>query len=222
MTIYPAPRFPRLFAAMTVVFLLPLLSGCATLLDRDREAEPPSPAQLSAWEKHRKGLEALNDWEFEARAALRSGMTGGSGSLDWTQVGSVSALSLRGPFDTGQIGLTGTPERMLITDGRGNSRLSSDPVTLLEEQTGWRVPLDRLPRWIRGLPADSLSALAPGDFRLDDEGRLVRLSEAGWDLTYERYRAVTESIDLPHFIEMKNEDVRIRLVIDRWLLETER
>ncbi|WP_372592457.1 lipoprotein insertase outer membrane protein LolB [Guyparkeria sp.] len=215
----PAPFFARLPVAIVLSLPLSLLSGCATLLDREERGTPPSAEQLSAWEQHSEQLEGLNDWEFEARAAVRSGVTGGSGSLDWTQVGPVSALSLRGPFDTGRIALTGTPQRMLITDGKGNSRLSTDPVALLEEQTGWRIPLDRLPRWVRGLPTESLAELPATDFRLDDAGRLVRLSEADWDLEYDRYQDVGDSLALPHFIEMKNEDVRIRLVIDRWLLE---
>lgn len=215
----PAPLFLRLPAAIALTLVLLLLSGCAALLDRDDRDEPPSTEQLTAWDEHRQHIEALNDWEFQSRAAVRTGVTGGSGSLDWTQVGPVSALSLRGPFDTGRISLTGTAERMLITDGKGNSRVSSDPVALLEEQTGWRVPLDRLQRWVRGLPTEPLAELRDGDFRLDDEGRLVRLSEADWELSYERYRDVSETVALPHFIEMKNEDVRIRLVIDRWLLE---
>jgi outer membrane lipoprotein LolB len=111
---------------------------------------------------------------------------------------------------------------MLITDARGNSRLSTNPQGLLEELTGWRVPLARLPRWVRGLSDTPLDELAAGRFRLDPQGRLLRLSEHGWTVEYERYAAPADAPALPHFIEMRNDKVRIRLVIDDWQLEAER
>jgi outer membrane lipoprotein LolB len=195
------------------------LSGCAALPERQAGHPPASAEQLQAWETHRERVEAIKDWAFEARAAVRSGMKGGSGRLEWTQVGPVSSLTLSGPFDTGRLALTGTTSRMLITDARGNSRLSSDPEGLLEEMTGWRVPLARLPRWVRGLPEDPLGDAAGGSYRLDDHGRLVRFSERQWTVEYDRYASTDGSPALPHFIEMHDDEVRIRLIIDRWHLE---
>ena len=195
------------------------LSGCATLIDREPSEPAASADQLAAWQTHRDRVEALNDWAFDARAAVRAGLTGGSGRLEWTQVGPVSSLTMSGPFDTGRVALTGTASRMLITDARGNSRLSNDPERLLEELTGWRVPLARLPRWVRGLPDTPLNELASDRFRLDADGRLVRLSEQDWTLEYERYAATDTTPALPHFIEMRNGEVRIRLIIDDWRLE---
>lgn len=196
-----------------------ILSGCASMLDRPGGVEPPSEQQLLDWAEHRERVEALNDWQFEGRAAIRSGISGGSVRVDWTQVGDVTALTLNGPFDSGTLALTGTTSHMLITDGRGNSRMTDTPIALLEEQTGWRVPLDRLPRWVRGLPSGDLAQLPPGDFQLDPQGRLVALHEQDWDIHYDRYQSVSGKHTLPRFIELENDDIRIRLVVDRWNLE---
>jgi len=218
----PFPISFRTFASILLGTALLGLSGCASLLDRKPIEEPPADAErLAAWDSHRERLEALNDWSFDARAAVRSGLTGGSGRLEWTQVGPVSSLTMSGPFDTGRVALTGTASRMLITDAEGNSRLSTNPERLLEELTGWRVPLARLPRWVRGLPDTPLDRLGTDRFRLDAQGRLVRLSEREWTVEYERYDASEGGPALPHFIEMRNDEIRIRLVINDWELEAD-
>ncbi len=197
-----------------------ILSGCAAVLDRPVDVQAPSDQQLLDWGQHRDRVESLNDWQFEGRAAIRSGISGGSVRVDWTQVGDVTALRLNGPFDSGTLALTGTVSHMLITDGRGNSRMSETPIELLEEQTGWRVPLDRLPRWVRGLPSGNLAQLPPGGFRLDAQGRLVYLQEQEWQIEYDRYQSVS-GYALPHFIELENPDIRIRMIVDRWKLKAD-
>ncbi len=201
-------RLPALFAAIA------LLAGCASLVDT-RPADPATEAQLAAWESHERQLESMSDWGFEGRAAIRSGVTGGSVRVEWTQVGTVTSLALSGPFDTGRLAMTGTPDHMLLTDGDGNRRMTDEPETLLEEQTGWRIPLATLPRWIRGLPSDSVDALSPDDFRLDDDGRLANFSDDGWDVEYDRYRDVGRAA-LPHFVELRHDGMRIRIVVDDW------
>lgn len=158
----------------------------------------------------------MTDWAFDGRAAVKSGLTGGSVRVEWTQVGRVTALTMSGPFDTGRLAMTGTPEQMLITDGDGNRRLTDRPVELLEEQTGWLIPLDALPRWLRGLPDTSLASLPGGDYRLDPKGRLAALTESGWNLEFARYAPEGAGLSLPHFIELSRDGMRIRVAIDAW------
>ncbi|MFI9651523.1 lipoprotein insertase outer membrane protein LolB [Guyparkeria halopsychrophila] len=192
-----------------------LLSGCASLLGT-QPTEPASEAQLTAWDSHARALESMADWAFDGRAAVRSGVTGGSVQLDWTQVGPVTSLVLSGPFDTGRLAMTGTPSHMLLTDGKGNQRVTDDPEALLEQQTGWRIPLATLPRWVRGLPSHSLDALSAGDYRLDDQGRLAAFTDDdGWEVEYDRYQDVGR-LALPHFVELSHDGMRIRIVVDTW------
>ncbi len=201
----------RLAALLAVTALL---SGCASLLGT-QPTEPADQAQLAAWESHSKALESMTDWAFAGRAAVRSGVTGGSVQLEWTQVGTVSSLELSGPFDTGRLAMTGTESQMLLTDGKGNRRVTDDPEALLKEQTGWHIPLATLPRWLRGLPSDSLSALSTSDYRLDNHGRLTNFTDEGWEVEYARYEDVGH-LTLPHFVELTQKGMRIRIVVDSW------
>lgn len=191
-----------------------LLSGCASLLGTP-PSEPASEAQLAAWEAHEQSLESMSDWAFDGRAAVRSGVTGGSVQLEWTQVGTVTSLELAGPFDTGRLAMTGTADNMLLTDGNGNRRLTDRPEALLEEQTGWRIPLSTLPRWVRGLPSDSLEALESDEYRLDDQGRLLSFTDEGWEVEYDRYREIGR-FALPHFVELRHDGMRIRIAVHAW------
>ena len=179
---FATSRSRAALAALALVSLT--LGGCASVAPGP---EPATPAQLAAWETHSDRLESLSDWAFSGRAAVKSGLTGGSVSVDWTQVGQVTALTMSGPFDTGRLAMTGTAERMLITDGDGNRHLSDEPIALLKEQTGWLIPLTALPRWLRGLPEGSLADIPTGHFALDDSGRLTQLEESGWVVEYARY-----------------------------------
>jgi len=199
------------FAALALLSLA--LGGCASLTPPPK---PASPEQLAAWDSHRDQVESMTDWAFDGRAAVKSGLTGGSVRVEWTQVGRVTALTMSGPFDTGRLAMTGTPEQMLITDGDGNRRLTDRPVELLKEQTGWLIPLDALPRWLRGLPDTSLADLPAGDYHLDPTGQLTRLTESGWDLEFARYAPEGTGLSLPHFIELSRNGMRIRVAIDAW------
>src|SRR6056297_1572340 len=190
-------RIAALFVATT------LLSGCASLLET-QPTEPASEAQLAAWESHAEKVESMTDWAFDGRAAVRSGITGGSVQLEWTQVGTVTSLELSGPFDTGRLAMTGTPSHMLLTDGKGNRRVTNDPEALLEEQTGWRIPLVTLPRWVRGLPSHSLPELPARDYRLDDRGRLIAFTDKGWEIEYDRYQNIGR-LTMPHFVELNHD-----------------
>ncbi len=212
MSVIPPSTTSLRVAALVISFTL--VSGCASLLGK-QPTEPASEAQLLAWESHSNELEAMTDWAFTGRAAVRSGVTGGSVQLEWTQVGTVTSLELSGPFDTGRLAMTGTPEHMLLTDGNGNRRVTDEPEVLLERQTGWRIPLTTLPRWVRGLPSDSLAALSTSDYRLDDQGRLTNFTNEGWEVEYARYEDVGH-LTLPHFVELTHEGMRIRIVVDSW------
>jgi len=204
-------------AALAALSLLSLtLGGCASMAPAPEPA-PASPAQLAAWEGHRERVQSLDDWAFAGRAAVKSGLAGGSVGVDWTQVGQVTSLTMSGPFDTGRLALTGTSDRMLITDGDGNRHLTQRPVEYLAEQTGWRIPLAALPRWLRGLPVTSLADLPAPRYELDATGRLARLEESGWTIEYARYAPEgRDRLALPHFLELRQDGMRIRIVVDRW------
>ena len=60
----------------------------------------------------------------------------------------------------------------------GQERESSDPDALIEELTGLRLPVARLPAWLTGRTGGE------AEIESDAAGRPARLHEAGWQIDY--------------------------------------
>lgn len=197
--------------ATTLVFL----GGCASL------TPPPRPvvqAQLqSAWLNHAERVRAIPNWQCFGRAAVRVGMKGGSISLDWQQTATMSNIRLSAPLNQGSVELRGKPDLMMITDAQGNQRYTTDPAETIYQMTGWHIPIAALPDWIRGLP-NSVSA----HLTWDDHGRLATLADGTWIITYDTYELIDRRVFLPTRLTLEHGDIRLRLVIERWQLDSDR
>jgi outer membrane lipoprotein LolB len=187
-----------------------LLGGCAGM------RPDPGPPDAEAWQNHRLGLAEVDHWTLEGRAALRTADDGWSASLRWSQAGTWMDFRLRGPIGMGTTRMRGDSDWMLIENSRGEVWGTSDPVRELEAQTGWRIPLDHLRWWIIGLPAPD----GPADKRVDSEGRLAWMEQAGWRIDYGNYGPV-EHYMLPERVTVENGQMRLRVVIRSWVLDEE-
>ncbi len=193
--------------------LLLFAAGCETLAPRVE-----GPANQAAWEARRAWLASLERWQLEGRVAIAAYGEGWNASLEWRQDGERLDVHFSGPLGVGSASVTGTPERLEVRTADGEHFVTRNPESDLYWQLGWTAPLDRMPYWVLGLPG-------PGaDFSLevDGAGRPVRLVQAGWTVDYIDYLLLdTEPAAhaLPRKIEMRREDVRIRLVVGEWMLD---
>ena len=87
-------------------------------------------------------------------------------------------ILLANPLGYGLAEIDSTPERSRLRTADGKESESSDPDALIEDLTGLRLPVARLPGWLTGRAA--------GDARLEADpfGRPARLNEAGWQVDY--------------------------------------
>ena len=143
-----------------------LLTGCASL-------PPPSlPARQD-----------IRHFSLEARFALRATLPGqasqsSGGRMTWTHRAAGEQILLANPLGYGLAEIDSTPERSRLRTADGKESESSDPDALIEDLTGLRLPVARLPGWLTGRAA--------GDARLEADpfGRPARLNEAGWQVDY--------------------------------------
>ena len=179
-----------------------LLSACA--------GQPPVP-ELD-WERHRAGIAALTDWQARGKVGLRTPERSDSASLDWTQRGGVSLLRLSGPIGLNNVVIRSDGQRLeLQRDGDTRAWDQPDEVPL-RELTGWELPLQALPYWLRGIPA-------PGDAvdRLETEGGLLRqLEQDRWQISYQSHAAFGGLL-LPTRLELSRGDTRVRVILRQWL-----
>ncbi|SFF43136.1 Outer membrane lipoprotein LolB [Fontimonas thermophila] len=185
--------------------LILLLAACAPLT-------PPAVDESAVglrWSQRRESLAAVLGFALQGRIAETH--LGRSGELLWRQhADGRFELQLNGPFGVGAVAIEGDSKRVAVRTKDGTT-YTDDPQDWMQTHLGWHLPLDSLRAWAMGLPAQ-------GEFEhlsLDDEGRLLSLSQHGWTLRYDGYQKVG-ALELPRRLEAQSPTTRLRLVIDRW------
>jgi len=209
----PSPPLPEgeglKWTWLPALLLALLLTGCIT------RPKPPSSQPPAITETDRQiWLNAHPNWSFTGRVALRQQGKGGSGRIEWQQRESRYSIRLSAPVTRQSWQLSGN-----LADGHariegieGGPLDSTDAEALLQETTGWDIPVRSLTDWVRGL---SYSADT-------DEARPQQFQHEGWSVTYPLWHPATDTLPpLPKRIEVERveggtEAPRIRLVIDRW------
>jgi outer membrane lipoprotein LolB len=197
-----------------VILLLPavgiaLLPGCAVAppADVDQAKRQPLYVQRAA------RLSQLENWALVGRLAVKDDEDGGSGNLSWRQRSGSSRLDFHGALGRGAWRLLSDTAgaELEFADGR---RYRADSIdALVQGQIGWRVPVEKLAWWVRGLAA-------PGPYAeslLDEEGRLSRLDQDGWSIEFGRYGEV-DGESLPLRMTARQQDRTVKLAIRKWEL----
>ena len=185
--------------------LLLVAAGCAT------RPQIPVPEAESAWLEHRDALEALRDWQVKGRVALRTEDEGWSAGFDWRQRGENYRIRLRGPFGRGAVELNGDRHGVWLKRADQPAVFAVNPEALLQQQTGWRLPVTGLGAWLRGLPVNGSEPVV----QLDAQGRLLHIGQNGWLIDYQRYMD-SNGLPLPKKLRLSRDSVQVRFVLDDW------
>jgi outer membrane lipoprotein LolB len=202
---------------MLVALMLLGLVGCSSLPTTPAPAPAVEPdAQALAAEAERvRQVQSQLDWGFAGRVAVGNGRDGGSGRLDWQQGGSGFQARLSAPvtrqgwelsmdFASGQARLDGLA---------GGPRQGDDARALVQQSTGWDLPVATLGDWVRGV----LDGQAQVQAR-DVEGRPLRAEQDGWQVQFGQwYEAEPGRPALPRRIDAVNGQARVRLLVDQWM-----
>ena len=192
--ILPAPLL------LLLAFCL-LLAGCS---------EPMAPTHYNelVWRGQREKLEQLKHWELTGKLAIFTSEKKGSARVNWQQDGDDYHLVLTTLIGTTLLELKHTAGKTLIIDSDGIEHRGDDPEALIQQLTGWPIPIKQLPVWIKGLPGDA-------DYSLGEDGRITDLKQRQWQLHYQDY-ALTRLWLLPTALDFTGPQTRIKLVISEW------
>jgi outer membrane lipoprotein LolB len=191
-----------------------VLAGCVT---------PPAltgAALQARWQERQEILDRIDRWDLHGRIAVRAGDRGWQAALRWVRDGSSQHLSLHGPVGSSSVVVEQDASGARLRDSRGHDVRDSDTGRLLQRVTGWRIPVDELRYWVRGLEAPG-SGERP---RLDGQGRLQSVHQDGWTVRFLSYGTydglqLPEKIDMVHRSDDDSEpQLSLRLVMDEWKL----
>ncbi|HID49073.1 MAG TPA: outer membrane lipoprotein LolB [Chromatiales bacterium] len=168
-----------------------------------------------AWEARQQSLARLSQWRMSGRVSIVRGSESWHLNVRWRQAGDRFDIFLSGPFGAGQARLAGTAEQVMLYDSEQRSYTASSPERLLYDHTGIYMPVSGLRYWVLGLPDPGKNH--DREVVLDDYGRLTELRQRDWQVSLGEYVEV-DQVQLPERLEIRRNDVTVRLVVDDWRL----
>jgi outer membrane lipoprotein LolB len=206
----PVKRCAQSLISLATLAGVLLLHGCAITPPKNAPELTPSEQQAL--------LRALPGYALDGRVGVRAGEKGWQANVHWQQRGEVSEVRLSGPFGAGALKLRLQGNELQMTDSRGHKLQGEEATNSLREQLGFVPPLTSLRDWLLGLPDPALqSAETPGGANATER----ELDQQDWHLRYEDFRSEATSrgsVRLARKLTATREEIRLRLVVDRWRL----
>jgi outer membrane lipoprotein LolB len=182
----PAP----IIALATVV----VLSGCAALAPQ----EPALPRAAA--------------FDLLGRVAVRFEGRVFSSGVRWERQAARDELWLLTPVGQALAHIEAGASGATLTTAEGENYRAADVGSLTRRALGWELPLEPLGWWVQ---AAILPGGVIGEVVRDERGRLVRLAQDGWTITY-TYPPAGEQPTRPQRVELARGGQQIRLVVDQW------
>ena len=190
-------RFAGLLACAIIV-------GCAPVKPR-----PAAVAGLPAQAQREAQLASLSAWSFNGRVAVNQGNAGGTARIEWRQQGDDFDIKLAAPITRQSWRLRRVGSQVRLEGLEGGSREGPDPEALLLETIGWRIPVDALAAWVRGV-----RSAGPSEISFDAQGLPATLQQEGWAVEYRGWFPGQPA--LPAKVFAKQGQASVRLVVEAW------
>ena len=188
------------------IFLL-WLSRCTVL-----QQQNPDQAPLNVSEREQQ-LAAMQQFSLQASVGVKSPAESISGNLRWQQQSKTQYSARLSNLGISLFELTQDSNGSEIRI-KGESYRAADTSTLLLQLSGWSMPLQDMPLWLRGLPGTNGRAI-----KRDEFGRIVAFNLTDstgiiWQLEYQSF--FSDSLALPKRIVLSSSDSQIKVVVRSW------
>lgn len=194
----------RAVLGLAAMLLGTLLPGCAPVTPR------PAVVGNEATQAAREAeLASQPNWSFSGRLAVSQGGDGGNARVEWRQYGPDFDIQLSAPVTRQSWRLRQTAGRVRLDGLQGGTREGSNAEAMLQEATGWRIPLTAMAAWVRGV-----RAAGPSDMSFDSYGLPATIRQQGWSVEYRGWQADVPA--LPQKVFARQGGATVRLVVERW------
>ena len=147
------------------------------------------------------------EWQLDGRTAVAIGSQGWQATLNWRQRPIGSEVRLAGPFGVGAMVITQTPAGISVNGAPPNAV----DLQTLQDRLGFELPIRNLRYWLLGVPDPD----APFELTRNSQDRAELLTQAGWEINYDRY-AIVEGDWLPAHLVLSHAGARVRVAVDHW------
>ncbi|MDO9141680.1 MAG: lipoprotein insertase outer membrane protein LolB [Methylobacter sp.] len=189
----------RVASGLWVGCLLSLLSACSVA--------PVEPGMRYS----RAAMNHLYDverWSFDGRLALTGQTDSWSANISWQHAPELETIKLSGPLGQGAVVISLAGNVVTIDRGGDDVQTSTQPEEFINQQLGMFVPVRSLRYWVVGLPEPS------NTYKDADAG----FNQDGWLNEYKQMQMVNDGV-MPHKMTVMNDQVKLKLIIDRWVLQ---
>ena len=193
------------------LFCLAFLAGCTVVAPRPASTPDTHDA---TWQARQLALQGLSHWTLEGRLAVQHGQEGAQARIHWAQTGTDFELRIIAPLSQGTYVLRGGPHGVALIAPDNQVYRAPDLATLMTTHLHWALPVAGARYWVLGIPDPTQPV---DNLRLDVQGRLSDLAQAGWRVSILDYQT-SAGRDLPRKLFILRKDVQLRLVITQWAL----
>lgn len=178
--------------------VVPLLAACA--------AQPPVEVPP------RPQRDRISSYTVEGRVSVKREEKANQATLVWQHSKQRDEIELSGPLGQKAARLTRDADGARLVTSARETFVAADWSGLAERVLGAPLPLDDVALWMT-------ATLAPdAAIERDDAGRPLRAATNGWKIVYRAYESAAPDA-LPTLLELRRDDIDVRLKIDSWQLD---
>lgn len=152
----------------------------------------------------------VDRFELRGRVAVKLDGRGHSARMRWVHDVDSDAIWLYSPVGSTIATLHANQDFATLVTSKKETFRSGDVQSLMRDVLGWDLPLSGLKYWVLG-------RVDPGSpveqIEWDEQQRIKRLVQEGWDIEFAGY---ADNGVLPALLVLRFDDLRMRLLIDRW------
>ncbi|MBT8049216.1 MAG: outer membrane lipoprotein LolB [Xanthomonadales bacterium] len=197
----------------TAALLLLLTAACSSI---PPAAQPGEAERARLYDEHFDRLASRSVWDASGRLAISGEEDGGSGNFKWQKTSLENRINFHGALGRGAWTLESDENGAMLALADGSVYRAGSIDELVHVQLGWKIPVDHLSWWVRGLAA-------PGAVKtrvLDEQGNLSELLQDGWVIEFGKYR-VFDDLRLPVRLTARQEGWKVKLAIRSWKTNAE-
>ncbi|MGR8997783.1 MAG: lipoprotein insertase outer membrane protein LolB [Gammaproteobacteria bacterium] len=180
------------------VFFVLMLSACSTV---------PVGPEVHYSKIAREHLYQMERWSFEGRLALTGKNDSWQASINWGHMPDDEKIKLSGPMGQGATVIQLTGDLVTIDRGGDEVQSSTQPEEFINQQLGMFVPVHSLRYWVVGLPEPNSKFIETAS----------GFTQSGWLIEYKQMQPVDNQF-MPRKITVTNKQVKLKLIIDQWVL----